>query len=273
MPTLHHAFSAALLVCSVALSARTLGEPSSSNVDDLLRRAFEARYGCTVTGVIEIETRKGGMEALKRRLEIATKSIGDRLHTYAIFREPPYVRGVAFLGIEPEGPGSSEERFVYLPSMRKIRRVSGSQNDDAFLGTDLSYHDFERQRGESFRVALGHSVEIDGEPAWVVTARPRAPAGYERVEHTISSRDLAILGTRYFKRGSEREYKQLWMERARIIESGACRVPTRIRVADRQRGTETVLTLSQLQLDAVLSDDLFSMIALETKRPIPGLRN
>ena len=61
------------------------------------------------------------------------------------------------------------------------------------------------------------------------------------------------------------------MARDRMVERGSCRVPTRIRVEDRQRGTSTVLDLKQLRLDAELPDDLFSMVSLETKRKIPGI--
>jgi hypothetical protein len=236
---------------------------------ELLQRAFDARYECAIAGVIAIETRKGDAASQRRRMEVASKSIGGRLHTYAVFREPPHVRGMAFLGVEAEVSGRSEERFVYLPSLRKIRRVSGSQEEDAFLGTDLSYHDFERQREASYEVSLAGETREGDEPAWIVVARPRESASYERVEHTIAMRDAAILATRYFKRGIPAATKLLRMARTGIVERGACRVPTRIVVEDAQRGTSTRMEVASLTLDADLPDDLFSMTALETKRAIP----
>jgi hypothetical protein len=257
----------ALTCLGAAVHAQSVSTPAET-----LRRAFDARYRCAITGIVQIDTRKGEAAAQTRRMEVATKAIGGRLHTYAVFREPPHVRGVAFLGIEAKDAGGSEERFVYLPSLRKIRRVSGSQSEDAFLGTDLSYHDFERQREESYEVRLGGEARVDGEPASIVLARPRSAAGYERVEHAIASADHAILRTRYFKHGSDEAYKQLVMDRAHIVEHGECRVPTRIVVEDSRRGTSTTLEVSALRLDAQLPDDLFSMVALETKRPIPGIR-
>ena len=259
-------------LCALLLVADSpaVAEPPAQPAQ-VLERAFDARYECTITGVIEIETRKGEQAAQKRRLDVATKSIRDRLHTYAVFREPQYVRGVAFLGIEAEESGKSEERFVYLPSLRKIRRMSGSQSEDAFLGTDLSYHDFERQHESSFRVEIRGSELVEGESAWIVTARPQSPSGYEAVEHVVAQSDFAILATRYFKKGSAKAYKELVMARARMLERGNCRVPTRIRVEDRQRGTSTILEMTRLRIDAELPDDLFSMVSLETKRPIPGI--
>jgi hypothetical protein len=104
----------------------------------LLEQAFDRRYACSVTGVVRIATRKGSAKARDRRLHIAAKFMRGRLHTYAIFREPQYVRGMAFLGVESDDPAQSEQQFVYLPSLAKVRRVSGSQPTDSFLGTDHS---------------------------------------------------------------------------------------------------------------------------------------
>src|SRR5262245_42414497 len=61
----------------------------------LLNRAFERRYACSITGVVRIATRKGDAHARERRLHVAAKFVGGKLHTYAIFREPEYVRGMA----------------------------------------------------------------------------------------------------------------------------------------------------------------------------------
>ena len=257
--------AASILLCEVT-QAQT---PTPSQI---LQQAFDVRYDCAITGVIEIETRKGNASSQRRRMDIATKSIEGRLHTYAVFREPPHVRGMAFLGIEAKEARRSDERFVYLPSLRKIRRVSGSQSDDAFLGTDLSYQDFERQREASYEVSVSGETQVGEERAWVVVAKPRQAAAYERVEHAIAESDLAILATRYFKHGTATAYKMLAMDRARIVERGQCRVPTEIRVEDVQRGTTTLLAMPTLTLDAELPNDLFSMVALETKRPVPGIR-
>ncbi len=132
----------------------------------ILQSAFSARYDCTLSGIVEIAARKGEARALNRKVHVATKLIANRLHTYAQFQEPEYIRGMAFLGIEPEDPNANDQRFVYLPTMRRIRRVGGGQSSDSFLGTDLSYHDFERQHAHHYQVAAPVRVEVeDGDEA------------------------------------------------------------------------------------------------------------
>lgn len=236
-----------------------------------LMRAFAARYDCALSGVVEIEARRGAARALHRRLEVASKIIGDRLHTYVRFREPQYIRGVAFLGIEARQSGGDAERFVFLPSLRRIRRVSGGQSGDAFLGTDLSYHDFERQQVGDFEVEGSAGSVMAGEPSWELLARPAAATTFARVHYLIAQRDHAILRTRYFKRAASKPYKIMEMPRSGMLESGHCRIPSFIRVSEPQRRTSTELVVTEIQLDRQFDDSLFSMAALETSREVPSL--
>jgi hypothetical protein len=117
----------ALLGASAAGGRASAAGEDAVGAARVVAEAFARRYACAITGVVEISTSKGDMHALKRRLHIAAKFMKGRLHTYAVFREPQYVRGMTFLGVESDDPQVSEQQFVYLPSMKKIRRVSGSQ--------------------------------------------------------------------------------------------------------------------------------------------------
>jgi len=249
------------------------GFEAEPDAQQLLNAAFERRYSCSVTGVVRISTRKGSAQARDRRLHIAAKFVDGRLRTYAIFREPQYVRGMAFLGVESEDPRKSEQQFVYLPSMAKVRRVSGSQPTDSFLGTDLSYHDFQRQQPSRYRAARAVPGHIDGEAIHTVSVLPLFGAPYSNVEYEIAVADAAILGTRYHKRADLAAYKIMRMPRAGIVTQNGCSVPTRVIVDERQRGTHTELTISELRTNADLDDGLFTYTALEARRDIPGIND
>lgn len=235
-----------------------------------LDAAFERRYACPITGVVDISTRKGDSRPLLRQLHVASKLIDERVHTYAIFQEPQYVRGMAFLGIEKQ-PGEEDEHFVYLPSLRKVRRIGGNVASDSFLGTDLTYHDFERQRVRDFEIVGSMRDRVAGEAVLRVSGKPRFHSTYDTFEYAIAMTDHAILESRYFRNAFPTEIKRISMPRAGMQQHGHCLVPKRIVVEDRLRKTQTELFLNPLMLDASLDDNLFTMVALEANRPIPGL--
>ncbi len=259
------------LAVSVPAGAGALG--ADDDPQQLLTRAFERRYACSITGVVRIATRKGEARARERRLHVAAKFVQGKLHTYAIFREPQYVRGMAFLGVESDDPRRSEQQFVYLPSMAKVRRVSGSQPTDSFLGTDLSYNDFQRQHPERYRATRATPGTMDGEAIETLSVLPLFDAPYSNVEYEVAVADGVILGTHYHKRADQSPYKDMRMPRADIVTQKNCSVPTRVIVEDRQRGTHTELTISELRTNAPLDDALFTYSALEARREIPGIHD
>jgi hypothetical protein len=265
------AWAALVLLLLAPAAAAAIG--AGDDAQQRLETAFERRYACSVTGVVRIQTRKGEARARDRRLHIAAKFVGGRLHTYAIFREPQYVRGMAFLGVASDDPNRSEQQFVYLPSMGKVRRVSGAQPTDSFLGTDLSYHDFQRQQPGRYRAARALPGRLDGEAIHTISVLPLFAAPYSHVEYEVAASDAAILGTRYYKRVDLPPYKIMHMPRADMVEQHGCSVPTRVIVDDRQRGTHTELTISELRTNADLEDALFTYSSLEARRDIPGIRD
>jgi hypothetical protein len=260
---------AVLLLSGLALLGASAPEPDREAVATL-EAAFERRYACSLTGAVRIRTGKRGGPALERRLHVAAKRIGERVHTYAIFQEPQYVRGMAFLGVETR-PGEEDEHFVYVPSLRRIRRIGGNLASDSFLGTDLTYHDFERQRVGDFDLTGAARDQVAGENVLRVQGRPRFLSTYDLFEYSIAVSDHAILESRYYRHAFAEAVKRVTMPREAMVQQGSCLVPQRIVVEDDQRDTWTELFVSPLLLDAALEDRLFTTTSLEANRPIPGL--
>ncbi len=65
--------------------------------------------------------------------------IMDKMTLFTLF--PPEDKGAAFMRWGYTEEGRSADQWIYLPSLRKIRRVSVRDLADAFLGSDLTYGD------------------------------------------------------------------------------------------------------------------------------------
>ena len=63
--------------------------------------------------------------------------------TYLRFNTPRDVKDVRILTIEHENIDDDDDRWLYLPAMKKVRRISASNKGESFMGTDFSYEDFE----------------------------------------------------------------------------------------------------------------------------------
>ena len=62
---------------------------------------------------------------------------GDRL--LLRFSYPTDIRGTGFLVWEH--PDADDERFLYLPSLGRVRRIAGTETQESFVGSDFTYED------------------------------------------------------------------------------------------------------------------------------------
>lgn len=58
------------------------------------------------------------------------------------FEYPGDVKGTGFLTWDYDEPGKDDDKWLYLPAMKKTRRISGSSaRQDYFMGSDFTYDD------------------------------------------------------------------------------------------------------------------------------------
>lgn len=56
-----------------------------------------------------------------------------------MFHEPASVRDTRFLTVE--NAGRDDDQWIYLPALRRVRRIAASEGGNSFMGTDFSYDD------------------------------------------------------------------------------------------------------------------------------------
>jgi hypothetical protein len=152
-----------------------------------------------------------------------------------------------------------------------VRRVSTNQRSDAFMGTDLTYEDFERRRVGDYEITAMMDGTVDDESVHVIAALPRFDSAYERVVFHVARTDVAILETRYFKRNTAEAFKVIRAPRAHTALLNGHTLPTLITVENRTRGTQTEVRIENISVNPDLEDGLFTSASVEVGRPIPGL--
>src|SRR4051812_36419904 len=73
-------------------------------------------------------------------LTTSSKNVGGKNHALSRFIQPVAVAGVAFLTIEG-GKGEADDISLYLPKLKRVRKVAKTERGKAFMDTDFSYAD------------------------------------------------------------------------------------------------------------------------------------
>jgi hypothetical protein len=137
---------------------------------------------------------------------------GDRL--LIRFSYPNDIRGTAFLVWEH--PKADDERFLYLPSLGRVRRIAGSETQESFVGSDFTYEDIGGREFDDYTYAFAGP---DGEnaswtpaaggparPAWRLESRRKdASAEFPRVVSLVLKDSLVVVGADVYNRRNEKQ--------------------------------------------------------------------
>jgi hypothetical protein len=108
------------------------------------------------------------MKAFRKDYEDVTKSI-------SFFLSPADVRNTAFLSYDWEDDEKEDDNWLYLPALRKVKRISAGNRKESFMGSDFTYADMNGLEIDDwdFRF-LKDSEVVNGQDCWVIEAEPKA---------------------------------------------------------------------------------------------------
>jgi hypothetical protein len=143
---------------------------------------------------------------------LRTAPDGDRL--LIRFTYPNDIRGTGFLVWEH--PAAEDERFLYLPSLSRVRRIAGDETQDSFVGSDFTYEDIGGREFDDYTYAFAGP---DGEnaswappaggpqqPAWRLESRKRdGSAPFPRVVSLVLKDTFVVVHADVFNRRNERQ--------------------------------------------------------------------
>lgn len=202
---------------------------------------------------------RGG--ARQRTVSQWTKTLPDDSRMQLIrFLSPADVEGTGFLSIEHLD--GEDDDWLYLPALRKTRRIAGTDKRESFVGTDFSYEDLEAERLDEHRYEVVGTEVLDGVEAWIVEAVPTDPekveeTAYGRRELWVSRDHAVILQAKYYDEDGT-YVKRLRAEDVRQVAGSDKWRAHRLTMEDIQNGGRTVLEVTEFRIDQGVPEDYFS---------------
>ncbi|MFZ1548517.1 MAG: outer membrane lipoprotein-sorting protein [Candidatus Nitrotoga sp.] len=90
------------------------------------------------------------------------------------FMSPPDVKGTVSLLIEHAN--NDDDIWIYLPALKKVRRLVSNNKKDSFMGTDFSYADVIGYKVAEWNYKLLKEEAVEGQPCYVIEALPKSDA-------------------------------------------------------------------------------------------------
>ncbi len=178
------------------------------------------------------------------------------------FLYPGDVKGTGFLTWDYDQVGREDDRWLYLPAMKKTRRISGSSaKTDYFMGSDFTYDDMgSRNVDEDTHKLLGEE-ERNGHKCWKLESTPKD-------SHEIYSKRIAWVRqdcliaehVEYYDRAGKLHRT---LEVSDIVQQGNYWVARKMHMTNVQTGHQTLIEMKNMRFDEKMDEKQFTVTSLE----------
>lgn len=205
---------------------------------------------------------KGNTE--ERMLEEWAKDTGDKTGAAVIvFRKPASVKDARFLQIIHKD--RANDKWIYLPALRTVRRIAGAEGAKSFMGTDADYDDLETRKIEQDTHTLLGEAKVGLYDCWKIESIPVDPKSSrysKKIAYIDKASFVPVKVEMYDKKGTL--LKVLHIET--LEHKQGYWIPMKTKLANVQTNHTTVLEILKIELDKPVSDALFTQNFLNTGR-------
>lgn len=250
----HRIGSFALLLAALA-AAPARADEAAQKLLDCMRANIPPSLRIQEVELTATDRTKG-----ERTLKGKLFALRDNGLVRAVLRiaEPSDLRGASYLLKETAGSGG-DEMYMYLPSLNRVRRITGASADGALLGTDFSYNDV-KQLQNAFGgsdVKLEKPDTIDQHPVQVavLTPKPGQSSRYSRIRAWVDQKSCVALKVDFYE--GETVRKELSAPAAGLGKAADYWYVSEATMRDLKEGTQTRLRIVGVTSGAELPTRLF----------------
>ncbi len=195
----------------------------------------------------------------ERRIQTLSKTVDGNTNTITVFLSPESVRNTRFLSRESNG---TTEQYIYLPALKRSKRIAASEEGGSFMGSDFSYADMASTTYDTDQAV--HTLIAEDASTYTIESIPNEKTVYGKNIVTVDRQNfLPVLVEFYDLDGrtllKTLETLQTGMEDGRHIT----KVLVMTTVAS---GHATRLEIVQARYNMPISDNYFTQRFLETGR-------
>ncbi len=159
---------AAVLLAAYSVDAQTLSGR------DIVKKVKDNPDGNTRYAKMDLVLEKANGSKRERKVESWAMDIGEDTKTMMFFTYPGDVKGTGFLTWNYDEIGKDDDKWLYMPALKKTRRISGSSSKtDYFMGTDFTYDDMGDRNIDEDDHKLLREEKCNGFDCYVVESVPK----------------------------------------------------------------------------------------------------
>jgi hypothetical protein len=182
--------------------------------------------------------------------------------TLMFFQYPGDVKGTGFLTWDYDEIGKDDDKWLYLPAMKKTRRISGSSaKKDYFMGTDFTYDDMGSRNVDEDDHKMLKEENVDGQKCWVVESVSKDDRDiYSKKISWIRQDNLMGIKVEYYDRQNQLHRRLILSD---IVKADGFWVAKKLHMTNVQTNHQTLIIIENPRFNIDLNESNFTVANLE----------
>jgi len=190
----------------------------------------------------------------------------DLTRTITIFMEPASVKNTRFLTVENND--RADDQWIYLPALRKVKRIAAGEKDGSFMGSDFSYSDMassDNSVNDSSQTII-REERCNGKNCFVVESipKPGTDSNYGKYISWVDKKTWLVLKVEFYAKSGTALIKKLSSED--ILNENGHWYAKKMTMQTIGSGHKTVLEIMQVKYDISVNPAFFTTTFLKTGR-------
>ncbi|MGJ8670960.1 MAG: outer membrane lipoprotein-sorting protein [Oceanococcus sp.] len=202
----------------------------------------------------------------ERSIRSFQRDVPDRdgdTQSIMFFLGPANVKDTGFLSYDYDDGRKDDDQWLYLPALKKVKRIAAADKSGSFMGSDFTYADMSSPDLEAYEYQLMKIVDIKGHKHWQILSTPKTEAeiertGYKKSVAFIRQDNYVVMRSVNFLADGKR---MKYMEVKKLSQIDGIWTAQEISMSTK-KGKQTehasVLRWHNVQYNLPLSDELFS---------------
>ena len=248
-------FKVTLLTVLVVFAVSTLVQAQMNGLE-IIEKVYNRPTGNDVQSELTMILINSRGDRRERVIKQYFKDYGGEEKKTLFFISPADVRNTSFMNWSYEDEDRDDDQWIYLPALKRVKRISSDIKNDHFMGSDFTYDDLgSRHPSKDLHTLLREETQ-DGEKIYVVESVPKE-------EDSIYSRTITwVIQDKWI--GLKKEFYDRDGELLKLLTVKKCEkigdywILTGIEMHNVQKNHTTRMELKNVRIDKGVSDDMFT---------------
>ena len=191
------------LILHMAAAPAVIGQTAAERGRAIVEAAYsnDSGYQDMMAQFTMVTRATNGRERTWEMRIMVLEVLGDGDRTIVVFDGPPDLRGTALLTVAHR---SRADQWLYLPAVRRAKRIVATNTTESFMGSEFSYEDLGSQVLDDFRYRYIRNAQVGGREAYVVERVPLNPSsGYSTQLVWFDEETYRTLRVEYYDRSDQ----------------------------------------------------------------------